>query len=277
MPIFFMLVDIDALSSYYNQLFVRHLKTELRRVDISPQALNSIAYRVEKNGESLLQISKEYKLGTFKVAKSYLEYVYNNQVQPSTVLSDPEIIKSVELRKDILKLLRDDPVCSYEVDIIKECLGREYENLLIKMLTERHMCFETESELRSRGKPKTPDILFQIPMGLARNEYDKMSPYLNTTSKTTEMEGSGKDYVVINWIDSKAMFADIITFDEHLEQLRAYNNRYGRGLVIYWHGCTEEIYSKLRDDMIIVRDSFPDHWIFPTGELADGNVPMFLS
>jgi len=115
-------------------------------------------------------------------------------------------------------------------------------------------------------------------MGLARNEYDKRSSNLNS-QKTTELEStsSAEDHFVINWIDSKAMFADTVTFDEHLEQLRAYNNRYGRGLVIYWHGCTEEIYYKLRDDMIIVRDCFPNDWIFPTGEPADGTVPMFLS
>lgn len=112
-------------------------------------------------------------------------------------------------------------------------------------------------------------------MGVASNEYDKW--YLKAPKSTTEIDGnnSRKEYVVINWIDSKAMFADTVTFDEHLEQLRGYNNRYGRGLVIYWHGCTEEIYSILRDDMIVVRDSFPDDWIFPTGEPADGTVPLF--
>jgi hypothetical protein len=81
--------------------------------------------------------------------------------------------------------------------------------------------------------------------------------------------------VVINWIDSKAMFADLSTFEEHLEQLRAYNNRYGRGMVIYWHGCTEEIFQHLQSDMIVVRDAFPDEWIFPSGEPADGRTPAF--
>ena len=47
------------------------------------------------------------------------------------------------------------------------------------------------------------------------------------------------------------------------------------GLVIYWHGFCEEIYSLLEDDMIIVTDHFPDEWMFPTGEPADGNVPSF--
>ena len=66
-----------------------------------------------------------------------------------------------------------------------------------------------------------------------------------------------------------------MTFKENLEQFKAYNNRYGRGLVIYWHGLSQDIYNSLTDDMIIIRDRFPDKWIFPTGELADGRIPEF--
>ena len=56
------------------------------------------------------------------------------------------------------------------------------------------------------------------------------------------------------------MFADEATFTEQLEQFRAYNNRYGRGMVIYWHGVAQSVYGKLLDDMVIVRDGFPDGW-----------------
>ena len=48
-------------------------------------------------------------------------------------------------------MICEDPVCSYENDIVKDCLGREYEQLLVDLLTRRQMVFETESELRSRG------------------------------------------------------------------------------------------------------------------------------
>ena len=56
-------------------------------------------------------------------------------------------------------MLCDDPVCSFEVDIVKECLGREYEQLLINLLRQRDMCFETESDQRSRG---APSILIKV-------------------------------------------------------------------------------------------------------------------
>ena len=111
-------------------------------------------------------------------------------------------------------------------------------------------------------------------MGIAGNEYDRSLPWFksnnsNIGNDNSDIKRSEKDdHFVINWIDSKAMFADMTTFEEHLEQLKGYNNRYGRGLVIYWHGFSVEVYSRLRDDMIIVRDSFPDNWVYPKSPLT---------
>ena len=45
-------------------------------------------------------------------------------------------------------------------------------------------------------------------------------------------------------------------------------------MVIYWHGFLDSL-NRSRDEMIFIADRFPDHWIFPTGEPADGRVPMF--
>ena len=192
--------------------------------------------------------------------------------------------------RDILRMISEDPICSVELDIIRECIGREYEELLVKLLNDKNMCFETESQLRSRGKPKTPDILFLIPMGLkaeifdaihttnTTNQLDNIDDYSidnSTALNNSNVDNNNNNYYVINWIDSKAMFADIITFQDNLDQFKTYNNRYGRGLVIYWHGLSQDIYDSLTDDMIIVRDRFPDHWIFPTGEIADGRIPEF--
>ena len=193
-------------------------------------------------------------------------------------------------------------MCSHELEQLKECLGREYEELLTSLLNQKKMCFETEQELRSRGKPKTPDILFLIPMAIKCNAGDLRSQQFPSSSaggRSLYREDSIQDSragpggvhglhndraeppshhaskVVINWIDSKAMFADAATFKENIDQFRGYNNRYGRGMVIYWHGYVEDIGSVLNGDMIILRDHFPEEWTFPTGEVADGRVPAF--
>ncbi len=77
-------------------------------------------------------------------------------------------------------------------------------------------------------------------------------------------------YRIINWIDSKAMFADEITFEEHMEQFQGYMNRYGRGLIIYWFGYVDTIVSmihtKYGSDMLTVTHSFPNEILLPTGE-----------
>ncbi len=78
---------------------------------------------------------------------------------------------------------------------------------------------------------------------------------------------------IVNWIDSKALFADEETFEENCPQFEEYLSRYGRGLVIYWHGFTEGVPElatrKWGPDMVIIVDSFPEEWIFPTRDVLD--------
>lgn len=295
-------VEYDALLSLFGQVFIRHLKMEIKT--ISEAKMSSIVERAA-GGESLVAMSNEFHFGSFKFAKLYLEAIGEGNLPLSSIMTEPEHIKDGRIRSELLHLLEMDPVCSHELELVKECSGREYEEMLINLLNEKKMCFETESQLRSRGKPKTPDVLFLIPMATKITSVDvcdhsNQTPETpNTVSNPTVLQdtkvdaeqggrplrlsaggtsiitnGSGSK-VVINWIDSKAMFADVATFRENLPQFRAYNNRYGRGMVIYWHGFAEAVRGELADDMIIVRDCLPEDWIFPTGEPADGRTPAF--
>lgn len=85
-------------------------------------------------------------------------------------------------------------MCSTVVNIRKNCTGKEFESYLETRLRALNVCFETEAELRLSGKPKTPDILLSIPMFVHTKE--------------------GFCYLV-NWIDSKGLFADAETIKEH--------------------------------------------------------------
>lgn len=301
-------VEYDALISLYSQLFIRNLKVETRGVH---EGVISKILKRSQRGESLLALADEFHFGSYKFAKIYLDGIGEGNLQLQSIVSDPMLIKDPKIRRELLQLIADDPVCSHELEQVKECLGREYEELLINLLNQRNMCFETEADLRSRGKPKTPDILFQIPMATActyrdvlhkREQYTQpqtpTAAYVTNSSGNVNPTGSSTDAtsapshsvhatapllndphptakVVINWIDSKAMFADAATFKENLDQFRAYNSRYGRGMVIYWHGYLEGLADALPDDMIVVRDCFPEEWMFPTGERADGRMPAF--
>jgi len=98
------------------------------------------------------------------------------------------------------------------------------------------VAFETEKELRSRGFPKTPDVLLSVPMGV--------------------VDSLGNVFVV-RWIDSKAMYGDQATRNENIEQVQGYVNRFGPGMVIYWFGFHPSL--SLPD--VFVCDSFPTNLV----------------
>ena len=239
----------DALYSLHSQIVVRSLK------QTSVYGIRDMVFARVQSGETLLAIASEMHISSYKLAKVYLDAMYS-ALPMSKIVQNPAIIQNERLRWDILNCIANDSICSHESSQIQECMGREYEELLISMLNRMKMCFETEADLRLRGKPKTPDILFLIPMA-------------------TVVSYMGTEPFVVNWIDSKAMFADVETYDEHVEQFKGYTNRYGRGLVIYWHGFHEHIL-QLTDESICVVDQCPTVWIYPTGEIAkldDNSLP----
>lgn len=257
-------VPYDSLLSLHNQLLLRTADDSFHHLRKYEQdaIIQRFLTRFNTRKESLLEIASEYRIGTYKLAKIYLERTLGPQVKLSTFIAQPDIILDRSIRNDLLQMISQDQNSSVESDLLKETTGRDYELLLINLLQSRHACFETEEESRAQGKPKTPDILFLIPMATTTKPYDHIIVQ--------------EEHIVINWIDSKAMFADMKTFSEHLTQLESYRNRYGRGMVIYWQGVVEDVFSCLVDDMIVIRDTFPDYWIFPTGEEAlEDVVPAF--
>jgi len=135
----------------------------------------------------------------------YIEYNFGSEVQLPQILLNPSLISNKILRADVIKCCADDQLCSCEIELLKNCVGREYEEILYRKLRDHNICFETENEMRLKGKSKTPDALLLIPM-LVKNERDE-------------------EYI-INWIDSKAMFGETDLYtSEHLPQLRSYCNR----------------------------------------------------
>lgn len=317
----------------------------------------------------------------YNLANLYLKYKFPTDPKMSIakflIQPDTTVPNSIP-RKNLFYLIGHDILNAPDIDLMKEHVGKEYENMLEKLLKNRHMEFETEEDSRRKGRQKTPDILFTIPMavrlppmyhsadqrnrrntdqyeGYNHNETisnsssntnmsDLVSPdqhrrsnrsesfdlcfhlgnsfpsdenlslsqasatnlqnQSNTTSlsdpptnsslllsplantnkislsppRDDEQYSQEGSYLIVNWIDSKALFADSETFEENISQFRTYTNRYGRGMVIYWQGFCEDILNhsvlSMNDD-ILVCDQFPDDWLFPTGEPADGRRPLF--
>lgn len=143
------------------------------------------------------------------------------------LLLEPQIIKE-QWRGQILAAIDEDILCSPASDEAARLTGLEYEHILLRKLAARGIPFRTEEQLRLIGTHKTPDVELQVPA-----------------------EVGGR---IVNWIDSKAMFADRSAHAEHQKQFRSYVNRFGPGMVIYWFGHVDSL---PHDDDVVVAGGFP--------------------
>lgn len=211
--------EIDAITSLHGQILLRQRKAGYKSYEAARVTTNIISHLrgTQMDKTTLLDISIELGIGGHTTAKIAIEFLLGKQTSVAKVVENPLLIVNDRIRQDILECIMKDTLCSVECDVMKECSGKEYEALLLQQLLARRMCFETEAELRNRGKPKTPDILLLIPMGV----YECQPDALNSEKKHLQ---SSVPHVV-NWIDSKGMFADEDTFEENYEQLKSYVNR----------------------------------------------------
>jgi len=234
-------IDFNTIHSLYSQLLVREAKKKKTPLDL-PTALAAPSSSGGNEKVTLCSLAASTSTSPYKLARTYLAEVAH--IEYSDFLNNPNLIEDENIRFDLLGCIADDPMCSTIVDIRKACTGRDFEEYLEYRLLDLNICFETENNLRLQGKPKTPDIVLLIPMTLDLGD---------------------EKSCLINWIDSKGMFADKGTFLEHEQQLRGYVNRYGHGMVIYWYGYVDDIPVV---DNIHISDHFPRVWRFPTGEIA---------
>jgi hypothetical protein len=257
--------SMDAMRNLYEQTLTQYWKVCYSQLlDMK----DTLVQQVNSGNKPLFAISQELKFSSYRVAKFYVNAILPPSITIAQILEDPNIIPNETVRRDIMKCVSHDPLYSHEHAQQQECLGREYEELLYSNLSRLHLCYETENELRARGKPKTPDALFLIPMYVTLEHYP-----------------GHKQTFVVNWIDSKAMFATAETFAEHLEQFKGYTNRYGRGLVIYWYGFVENVLSVAANSIggggvdddagVLVTDKFPTVWTYPTGKVASAESNAF--
>lgn len=138
------------------------------------------------------------------------------------------------LERDIQLCVECDAVAGPSSDEARKVAGRRYEELLYKCLKDAGIHYSSEEALRSKGYHKTPDALLAVPIAV-----------------------KGK---LVTWIDSKATFGDLRSHRlQSKEQYEMYINRFGPGLVIYWHGYVSDVCSDSnKSSCIVVMDRFPE-------------------
>ncbi|CDQ84218.1 CDAN1-interacting nuclease 1 isoform X1 [Oncorhynchus mykiss] len=254
----------DSIESYY-QRYLSEAKARpsfpvllelANEVDLSPALMARIIVdRFLQDQEGSVYMTK---IGAgARLAHSYIRFVLNNESQGTSLARREEARKRVggggcgQASKQVLNNMLREPSlipdqalanhvyqctindCCYGplVDCIKHAIGQEAEVLLRDKLKERNLSFLDENQLRTKGYDKTPDIILEVPIAV---------------------EGH-----IVHWIESKASFGDDHSHRTYLnEQFWSYWNRFGPGLVIYWHGFIGELDSQ-RDRGILLKDCFP--------------------
>ncbi|XP_036810628.1 CDAN1-interacting nuclease 1 isoform X2 [Oncorhynchus mykiss] len=186
----------------------------------------------------LLELANEVDLSPALMARIIVDRFLQDQegsVSSKQVLNnmlrEPSLIPDQALANHVYQCTINDCCYGPLVDCIKHAIGQEAEVLLRDKLKERNLSFLDENQLRTKGYDKTPDIILEVPIAV---------------------EGH-----IVHWIESKASFGDDHSHRTYLnEQFWSYWNRFGPGLVIYWHGFIGELDSQ-RDRGILLKDCFP--------------------
>lgn len=187
----FSLHDFNLIQSLFYQMYLRNARKRIPRYENS--TVTSWMHEANSGGFKLKDIATRSGYSPYKVAKCFLSCVHHHTGMIA-FMEEPDTILNTNKSFEVVECCVEDPLCSTVVDIRKNCTGKEFESYLEKRLRALNVCFETEADLRLSGRPKTPDILLSIPM-LVHTE-----------------EGF---HFLVNWIDSKGMFADAETMKEH--------------------------------------------------------------
>lgn len=150
------------------------------------------------------------------------------------MLRDPNLVPDSLLAANVGYCLYSDNHEGPLTDMIRRCIGEEYEIRLKKMAKDIGLVFYDENDLRRTGYDKTPDLKLAVPCMFR-----------------------GK---VIQWIESKASFGDMASHQKYVkDQLSSYVNRFGAGIVIYWFGYLDKIVDYHENgDNIIITETFPN-------------------
>ncbi|CAN8004598.1 unnamed protein product [Ixodes hexagonus] len=147
----------------------------------------------------------------------------------SQMMKDTSTIEDGCLAAEVFLCIMSDDEYGPLADALRHNVGLEHEVHLKEQLRALGVCFVDEEVLRERGYDKTPDVKLEVPVVV--------------------------DGLVVNWIESKALFGDPESHRGYMrDQYQSYWNRFGRGLVIYWYGFVDELAS---GDAVILRDHLP--------------------
>ncbi|OWR44881.1 CDAN1-interacting nuclease 1 [Danaus plexippus] len=227
----------ETLGSIISLLVQRAMKQSYRKSPVISSKYYELYEEMmkdNKKGDVILRLADSQGISPALFVRSLLQNAYTDSVAVKKYIKDTTLIENKDLAYQVFMGIMHDNRYGPHLDIMRQSIGLEYELRLERELRLMNISFSDESVLRLRGYDKTPDFKLDVPIAV--------------------------DGFIVNWIESKALFADD---ENHLgylkEQLMCYWNRFGPGMVIYWFGyletldCTPEV-----NNMFILRTKFPD-------------------
>ncbi len=182
----------------------------------------------------------------------------------------------LRLQQDIARCCEADAVCSPASDLARHHAGLQYEELLQCELAEAGIPYWTEEALRAKGFYKTPDAKLEVPVavrGQVVNWVDSKATFGDDrTHRCVHLQAHAcvhraTDPTFFKWLRLRfstfirhaPTFFPLICRCRHqsLEQYQGYVNRFGAGLVIYWHGYIADLAGEGEGDSVLIMDRFP--------------------
>ncbi|KAG7667860.1 putative CDAN1-interacting nuclease 1 [Nannochloris sp. 'desiccata'] len=202
------------------------------------QVLIALNLGLTQNKRTITEVMKDppslLSLVSIEVAQETLQQ--RNSIPEGTDAATAAQAFLSRLIKDVTLCVDCDTNYGPSSDAARHFAGDEYEVKLYDALGAAGIAYWTEKNLRDTGHHKTPDARLRVPIAV-----------------------NGR---IICWIDSKATFGDEGQHASYRElQYEKYSNRYGPGMVIYWHGYLADL-QKLEENVLLV-DKFPQ-----SGEIA---------
>jgi hypothetical protein len=260
----------EALSSLLAGAFQQEQKWRHRAANWS------LIFSEYKDGQPLLALSAAAQLSPRLVAQKLITEMISERVAADdlkSALADSNQIDEGRLAFEAMLANYCDPVYGAHAAHVAANCGSRFEQQVADGLRSLNAHFASEKDLRP-SYDVTPDFKLTVPLVLSRladsgesskvespcgsqandtstasrwkearlsvHDFDQLN--CSTSVVTPSLSSHSVKSELINWIECKALFANADVHEEHTRnQLDAYGNRFGKGLVLYQHGCVQSL------------------------------------
>ena len=239
--------DIEQLSKQYDREFLLVVYTEknVRSVKREYYKIKGISRKLLKEwnqGASFTGLARAKRFSPMMMAQILLQERGHPKKEVKNLLRDYREARDKRLRYELKEASEKDVVYSEIGANIQFKRGQDGEARIRKWLQAKNWGFKEEEDLKGNTEfgGKTVDFLLDKP--------------LNVCFGTEPNECRS-----IYWIESKGSFGDERKMKRDYEkQLKAYNELWGSGIVVYWFGYLDgmELWLEARDVMLVDKDFF---------------------